>query len=197
MTSVAEQPNTDEIRAAWGPYNYYIPTPWEKVAELCDALDAARAERDVAVESLAYGDEKRRAAVARAEAAEATLTRAEDAWRREVQRFKDDAAEQQRRAEAAEARVVELDLFVGIMRARIAAAVVVIGPDPATDTSREARIRSALDVEVTHKGWQITRAEARIAAARSELAEAISIGSGAYLMLAKRIDLALTEGTGQ
>lgn len=156
---MVEQPNTAKIRADVLA-NWYDGTADATITALCDALDAARAERDV------HKDRYRAAQIVyvaeheRAEAAEATLTRAENAWRGEVQRFKDDAAEQQRRAEAAEARVVELDLFVGIMRARIAAAVVVIGPDPATDTSREARIRSALDVEVTHKGWQITRAEA-------------------------------------
>lgn len=98
---MSEQPNTAEIRYRLerGGATYI----GKDTLALCDALDAARAE---------------------AAEAEVSRLRATTGEMEECRGAHDEMIrvkrEWQYRAEAAEARVVELDLFVGIMRDRVA-----------------------------------------------------------------------------
>lgn len=103
MEAVTEQPDTAAIRAACDEHGWYSAV----IRDLCDALDAARADRDHKV-SWAMGraehaEYQNGIALARAEAAEAELARVADDYAGLISRCK-----------AAEARIAAaMDIVLG------------------------------------------------------------------------------------
>lgn len=96
MTSVVEQPDTTKLRSAAGETRW--PT-WRQVLDLCDALDAARVERDEVkgllddksrrddTALMAYKREKHRAEAAEARIAAALDVAGHDFYQSEAQRL--------------------------------------------------------------------------------------------------------------